>query len=923
MRVLVKVLMSALMIVSTVKTLVLSLFAISVSATAGPSITHRPARQGLFNLPLGFEANRGQTDSRVKFLARAPGIGLFLTPREAVLHLEADPDKPAFVLRMRLPGSNQAPRMEGLAALPGKSNYFHGPKPSNWRTDVPTFSKVAYRSVYPGVDLVFHGARSGHLEYDFVVAPGSDPAPISVAFEGADSVRLDANGGAVVKVGETELRQPRPHIYQTIAGREVPVEGRFVLKGRNRLGFSLARYDTRYPLVIDPVMIYASIIGGPGYDEGWGIAVDSQGNAYITGRVYGSGFPVVRGVSSSGEAFITKINAAGTSIVYSTYISGPIGYGGTAIAVDAQGSAYITGQAGDGLPTTVNAAQPALGGYYDAYVVKLNPAGNALAYSTYLGGNGPDRGFGIAVDAAGNAYVTGEASSTNFPLVNAVQTQMMSVDAFLTKVSSSGSSFVYSTLIGGEGYDLGTAVAVDASGSAVVAGYTNSLAFPVVNALQPTSGGYYDIFVTRLTPAGNAVVFSTYVGGSWWDSPGNSISFDSAGNIWIAGTSSSPNFPLAGAFQTSNNGADDVVLFSLNPSGSTLPYSTYVGGASYDNGYGVAVLPYGHIAVVGRSSSSNFPTVNPLQSTVAGYTDALVFVLNPTSNSLAFSTLWGGPYQDWALNVAVDAAGSIYFTGVAESSLFPVVNPILPSTEGFNPFVAKIGTSNLAVTSLTSNLPLPGSNSPLVLTATVANNGAFDLPAVGLRIFLDTNSNAALDSGEASSQTTVTNLAAGASRAVSMSFAAPPGGSYQAVAVVDPDNLIVEAIDSDNTAVIPIVIPRPDYAVTGFSSVVTPAGPPGRFDVSLNATIANLGPAGAPNVQIQFSVSSDGGATYSDIGGLISAGSIAPGSFVVVTATLRNALPGAYLIKVTADPNDLILENNEANNTATFPLTIT
>lgn len=899
--------------------LAIALFAISASLMAAPPVNHPNARHTRSNIPLGFEANAGQAPATVRFTGRAPGIGIHISPQGALLRLGSG--SRSATLRMKASGANPAPRIEAIDKLPGKSNYFLGPNPAAWRTDVANFAKVAYRSVYPGVDLIFYGARSGHLEYDFVVVPGADPAPIGVEFEGASSIRLDADGGAIIAAAGVELRQPKPHIYQTIDGCEVPVEGRFVLKGRNRLGFELARYDARHALVIDPVMIYASLIGGAfSYDEGWGIAVDSAGNAYITGRTYGSGFPVVGGVAASGEAFITKINAAGTAIVYSTYISGPIGYAGAAIAVDSAGSAYITGQTFGGLPV-VNAAQPSVGGSYDAYVLKLNPAGNGIVYSTYLGGNGPDRGFGIAVDSSGNAYVTGEAGSTDFPLVGAVDSTMSGGDAFLTKVGVAGSSFVYSTFIGGEAMDSGTAVAVDSTGSAVVTGLTSSSAFPVVNAFQPTFGGYYDMFATRLNPAGNAMVYSTYMGGNWWDNPGNSIAFDASGNAWIAGTSASSNFPTSGAFQATHAGANDVVLLALSPAGS-LVYSTYVGGSSDDRGEGVAVLPTGQIVVAGQSWSSDFPTVNPLQAAVAGYQDVLVFALNRATNKLTFSTFWGGPYQDWARNIAVDGAGSIYVTGVGESSLFPVVNPVLPSPEGFNAFVAKIGTANLAVTSLTTNLPLTSPSSALRLTATVANNGAFDHSGVALRVFLDTDSSGVWDVGEPAQEISFTNLTAGASRSATMSFTAPPGGSYQAVAVADPANLVVEASEDDNTAVAPVVIARPDYAVTGFTSSATPAGAPGKFNVSLNATIANLGMSSATNVQVRFSISSDGGATWSDIGGPVSAGNIGAGSSAAVTATFRNAVPGSYLVRATVDPGGVILENDETNNSATFPLVL-
>lgn len=878
----------------------------------------------LLERPLVFEANRGQMGPEIKFLARGRGLGLALTASGAMAYLEGRHAP----VRMYFPGTPSPGRLEGYELQPGKSNYLHGPDPAQWRTDIPNFGKVAYRSLYPGIDLVFYGANQHQFEYDFIVAPGGDPSAIRVAFEGADTVRLDEEGAVVVRAGQAQLRQRKPRVYQPVEGRQVAVDGRFVLHGPNQVGFALAKYDARHPLVIDPVMVYASLIGGAAsYDEGWGIAVDAAGAAYITGRTYGMGFPVVGGVATTGAAFITKIDPAGSALVYSTYISGTDGYASTAIAVDAVGSAYITGQTGSGFSATPGAAQTT-GGFFDAYILKLNAAGNAIVYATFLGGSGEDRGFGIAVDSAGAAYVTGETSSSNFPVVNAVQPSpggdgdsFLDADAFLTKVNPAGSAFVYSTRLGAAGQDVGTAVAVDGSGRAVFTGYT-SAAFPVVNAVQPAFGGYYDMFVARLSASGTSLDFSTHIGGSWLDMPGNSIAFDSSGNIWIAGTSGSANFPLVSPIQASNQGLEDIVLFALNSAGSAIVYSTYVGGTSTDWGSGVTVLPSGEIAVVGTTYSSNFPTASPLQSTLAGYNDCALFVLNRLTNTLSFSSFWGGPYQDRGFNIDSDTAGNFYVTGVGESSAFPVKNQIpLPPMEGFNAFVAKVGFSNLTVAALSSNLPLPSGASPLLLTANVVNAGSVTHPTVVLRVFLDTNSDGMLTVGEPISETTISSLA-GSTTSVTMTFASPPGGAYSAVAVVDPANLIIEFNETDNAFTLPIAIARPDYAVTGLSASSAPAGAPGRYNVTLNAAVANLGSGSAPAVQVRFSVSADGGATFSNIGGPVAAGSIPAGSTATVTATYRNATPGSYLIRVDADPNNLILEISESNNAALFPVTV-
>ena len=486
-------------------------------------------------LPLYFEANEGQTDPQVKFLARGAGQALFLTSTEAVLVLtKADPQaqsspRPLIspvatragtqtVLRMTFVGASPQPRITGQRELTGKVNYFLGNDPVKWRTNVPTYAAVRYEGLYPGIDLVYYG-NNRQLEYDLVVTPGADPSQIGLNFGGTDRLEVDAQGDLVLHSAVGPIRQRKPLIHQEVGGRQVAIPGGYVLRGAHRVGFQVAAYDASRPLVIDPVVVYSTYLGGTAWDEGKGIAVDGQGNAYVVGMTFSTGSTSGSPGSCSkpdADIFVTKLNPTGSAIVYTTYLAGSGGDIGTAIAVDGQGSAYVTGETcSTNFPTTPGAFASASSGSADAFVTKLNPAGSALVYSTYLGGSGVDLGTGIAVDAQGNAVVTGGTSSSNFPTVNAVQPAFRGSagdpggfqpagwgDAFLTKLTADGSTAIYSTYLGGSGLDEGRGIAVDAAGAAYVVGTTSSLDFPTVNPLQPSLRGN--------------MVFQTQDGGTSW-----------------------------------------------------------------------------------------------------------------------------------------------------------------------------------------------------------------------------------------------------------------------------------------------------------------------------------------------------------------------------------------------------------------------
>jgi hypothetical protein len=648
-------------------------------------------------LPLSFEANQGQSDKQVKFLSRGPGYALFLTPTEAVLSLQAGPgqrgkkasllpvstrpkDAPskAAVLRVRLEHANRNPKVSGLEELPGKTNYFIGNDPARWRREIPRFGKVKYRQVYSGVDLLYYGNQR-QLEYDFVIAPGADPTQIELSFDGAERLRVDADGNLLVSIPEGEIVEHTPVIYQDLDGMRRRVAGGYELKSRHTVAFKLAAYDSRKRLTIDPSLAYSTYLHGSTGDNGNAIAVDSSGNAYVTGITNSSDFPTTPGAlqpTSGGGAFVSKLNKRGTALVYSTYLGGSGGGGadGEGIAVDSSGNAYVTGSThSSDFPTTAGALQSTSGGGFDAFVSKLNSTGTALVYSTYLGGSIDDYGFGIAVDSSGNAYVTGYTDSINFPTTaGALQTTYGGgyADVFISKLNSVGTALVYSTYLGGKGGDVGDGIAVDSSGHAYVTGYTVSINFPSTPGAFETITGGLTTFVSKLNSGGTALVYSTGLGG---DSSGSGIAVDSSGNTFVTGDTSWPYFPTTpGAFQTTLAGTDNAFVSKLNAGGSALLYSTYLGGNQIDSGQGIAVDSSGNAYVIGYTTSSNFPTTaDAFQTTLGLCQKAFVSKLNSGGTSLLYSTYLGGSGGEFGLGIAVDPPGNAYVTGYTQSTDFP------------------------------------------------------------------------------------------------------------------------------------------------------------------------------------------------------------------------------------------------------------
>jgi hypothetical protein len=665
-----------------------------------------PAPQPLLSsygqIPLSFEINKGQAALQVNFLSRGTGYGLFLAAGEAVLSLSKGTATaaPGDVVAMRLAGANADAVVTGLDPLAGTSNYLIGNDTSRWLTDIANYGQVEYQSVYPDVNLVYYGNQR-NLEYDFQLAPGADPGVIQLAFTGVQTLSMDAQGNLLLETSGGEVVEKAPVVYQQDGNLRQAVAGRYVLEGGDRVGFAVGAYDASRPLVIDPILSYSTYFGGSGNDAGTGIAVDTAGNAYITGSTTSIDLPTgnpYQPVSGGGtDAFVAKLNASGTGLVYSTYLGGSGTDIGMGIAVDAAGNAFVTGNTQSSNFPTANPLQRAFGGSTDGFVAKLNATGSGLVYSTYLGGSSDDYGTGIAVDASGSAYVIGYTTSSNFPTANPGQAALSGpIDAFVAKLSPSGSAFVYSTYFGGGDVDYGESIAVDAAGDACFAGETYSNNFPVLNAFQSAYGGNADAFVAKLNPSGSALIYSTYLGGSNFDDA-TSVTLDAAGNAYITGQTN-PGFPTANALQPVAGGGVDAFVTELSASGTTLIYSTFLGGASNDYGTGIAVDASGSAYVTGLTQSTNFPTANTPEATSGGGQDAFVAKLSTSGTALVYSTYLGGSGYEIGTGIAVDTSGSAYVTGLTQSTNFPLASPLQPGLNGAgDAFVSKIATAPLSV----------------------------------------------------------------------------------------------------------------------------------------------------------------------------------------------------------------------------------
>lgn len=655
------------------------------------------------NLPLSFEPNRGQTDKQVAFLARGARYSLFLSATEALLAFNRSPENTE-KLRMKLVGGNPSAKLTGERPLEGKSNYIIGNDRRKWRSDIPTYASVRGETVYPGVDVVYYGTDQRRLEYDFVVAPEADAGSIRLAFEGPENLSIDADGSLRMKLKDSEIVQPAPVIYQESNGSRQAVRGHYRLVGANEVTFGIDEYDRTRTLVIDPQIVYASYHGGSADDRAEAIAVDKSGNAYVTGSTRSVDLNLespFQGAQGGMDAFVIKINATGTDLVYSTYIGGEKTDFATAIAVTSDGKACITGLTDNegnnsNYPTTSGRYQG--NGFFlgsrggDSVVTVLNSAGNSLFYSTFFGGgDNTESGAGIAVDGANKVYVTGTTLSRDFPTKHAFQDENNSVAAYVAKFDPTergNDSLVYSSVLGGnDDREDAEAIAVTSAGVAFITGATQSVDFPTrsPSSLPPLQtshrGGGEDAYIAKISPDGQ-LIYSTYFGGSGRDF-GNAIAVDANERVYLTGftESSASTFPLKNAFDSTASADSDAFVAKFNADGTALFYSSFISGSDAINkGEGIAIDPFGNAYVVGVTipRQTPFPVVNGFPANVP---DGPLFTVKIGPSDATGTTVPTVLYSDTlfaggASGLAIDRRGNLYVS----SSISSVAGTV--STQG-------------------------------------------------------------------------------------------------------------------------------------------------------------------------------------------------------------------------------------------------
>lgn len=619
------------------------------------------------NFPLAFEPNQGQASAGTLYTAKGHGYSLNIhrDGADLVLHRSGKSAK----IQSHLVGGSASARVKGTDRLPGVSNYFRGADRSQWITGIPTYAKARAAAVYPGIDLIYYG-NQGKLEYDFVVQPGADASAIRMKFDGVSGMRVDEAGNLHLATTVGDLIEHKPVLYQTAGEKTKPVDGSFRIAADRTVAFEVGPYDRSKALVIDPVLMYSSFLGGSDTDEGHAVAAGNDGALYLTGVTYSTQY-------GDADVMIYKISTDGTYFVYTANLGGSSDDIGNGIAVDQGGNVYVGGRTLSTDFPTANAYQSTnYGQYNNAFVLKLDGSGTNLLYSTYFGGSFDDQGFALALDSQGNAYLTGGETSTDFPVSNnAYQSNNRGgVDCFVAKFDNNGNP-VFSTLIGGGSDDQAFGIAVDANGNSYITGQTVSDSYPQVSpSVQHSRHGGLDAFVTAVSPDGSSLIFSTFAGGGS-DDYGNGVAVDPSGNVVVVGTTSSDDFPTtSNAYKRGYaGGASDGFVLSYTPDGQTLLYSTFIGSHGTDDANSVAIDAAGNVYIAGDTDSDQYPvTGDATQHSRGGYFDATLSVLTHDGSNLLFSTFLGGSQGDEsAYGVAVDTFGNAYLTGFTSSPDFP------------------------------------------------------------------------------------------------------------------------------------------------------------------------------------------------------------------------------------------------------------
>jgi hypothetical protein len=683
--------------------------------------------------PAFFAENHGQAPSTVRFVMRRPSGTAFFSNGGVTIAL------PETSLDIRFLKCAPDPLLEGREKLVATANFFEGSDPSKWQGNVALFQKLVYRHLWPGIDAVYSNTKDA-FKSEFRVAPGADAGTIRWRYGASSQVRKMADGSIEIRASGQTVREAAPEIFQFVSGKRVPVMGAYAIASNGDVSFKIGLYDPSAELVIDPVIVFTSLLGGSSQDQASAIAADEYGNMVVAGWTSSTNFPVMAAsrqpqFGGSVDAFVAKFGGNGSDLIFCTFLGGNGDDRATGVALDSTGNIYVAGHTASNNFPIASAVQTKLNGSEDAFVTKLNPTGTKILYSTYFGGSNVDAANAIAVDGYGQAYIGGDTSSTDFPTLNsAYATNKGGQDGFVAKLTSAGTAVVYSTYLGGGAADHIAAITVNTSGNAYVTGSTFSVNFPVSQAVQAATGGNQDAFVTELLPGGNSIVFSTYLGGSGGfaglPEAGQAIAVDSAGNVYVAGTTSSSNFPVtASALQSTFAGGNvDGFLTQYAPGGQRVNYSSFLGGSGLDLINGIAVDAFGYVTVAGQTSSLDFPNSRGTQKQFNGNYDAFVtkFLFNGSACTLINSTYLGGSGNDSASGIALSRNGDAMIAGVTGSYDFPIVVP-LSSTKALQS--ANLGLTNAFVAKLASPYfpaTYAQTSSGSVVNLDYAHDGLFD-----------------------------------------------------------------------------------------------------------------------------------------------------------------------------------------------------
>jgi Beta-propeller repeat/Abnormal spindle-like microcephaly-assoc'd, ASPM-SPD-2-Hydin len=811
-------------------------------------------------VPLAFEENRGQTDPQVKFLSRAKGYTAFLTARGVVLTVRPKEvvkaeGKPASSSSPRRGASSSAVefRLVGTANAmavgenpqPGHVNYFIGSDPKQWRTNVPTYSRVRYKSIYPGIDLIYYGNHR-QLEYDFVIGPHSDPDSIQFQIRGAQQVQLSSEGNLIVKMSDGELHFQSPSVYQESGGLRIPLRGEYVMKSPTRIGFHIPSFDPNKPLVIDPVLLYSTYLGGSGDDQPTGIAVDSQGSVYVSGYTDSTDFPLASLGSlppGSDHVFVAKFDSSGSNLVYADYIGGNSQDYGYALALDSANEVYVTGSTASSDFPVVNAYQGIYPGSFNGFLTKISSDGASLLYSTYLGGNGSDIPARVAIDNLSDAFVAGSTSSTNFPIVNAYQSTASPNQGgvygnygFLTKFSPDGSSLIFSTYLGGSSnvsFQCGTTqcwpqpvssvtgLALDAAGNAYVAGTTNTYDFPTTTGAYLTTDSTTQNssvgFVSKISPSGS-LGYSTYFYEEFGFTDLTGVAVDGSGSAYVTGlTYSDGTFPITSTSicdpGVSATACSYAFVTKFDATASALTYSTFLGPNNYAAPAAIVLDQNDDAFILATTSSNTFSTVNGL-APYAGGNDVLLVEIDPAAGSQLFATYLGGSADETATAMAIDTEGNLYLTGTTDSTDLPTTQPAFQSSLGGNTdgFVMKIGTISPPLVSLTPSLlsfgsePVGSTSSPQQVVLRNMGGSALTIASISVAGDFAESDNCGTSvaasgsctlsvtftptaAGQRTGSITITDDAAGSPHVVSLS-----GTGSAAVVALSPTSLVFSAV---------------------------------------------------------------------------------------------------------------------------------